>query len=183
MKRVVVVAENRLMSSVSPFALFEIEPTYSVDWDIIESRRSLFQKTLHPDLFPAGSIDSDIASSKLSHLNNAYMVLKDPLQRARILFELKSVPIPGENGATISNPKMMEEALSIKESLEDAAVKNDFSDLFETLGEQQKELEKAFNKALLENNEKQMCEAYIRLSFCVKTLTDAKTLCFKNMGA
>lgn len=176
-------AESRLMSSVSPFALFDIEPTYSVDWDVLESKRSLFQKTLHPDLFPAGSADSDIASSKLSCVNNAYRILKDPLHRARALFELKQISIPGENGATISNPEMMEEALFIKESLEEAAVHNDFSSLFDFLNTKQKDLENIFNKALLENNEKEMTEAYIRLSFCVKTLNDAKTLCFNNMGA
>lgn len=176
------VAGNHLMSDMSPFSLFEIEPAYTLNWDAVESKKSLFQKTLHPDLFPTGSSECEFATEKMALMNNAYLVLKDPIHRARTLLELKKISIPGENGTTICDPKLMDDALALKESLEEASINNDFSTFFETLAEQQKILEGTFNNAFLENDEHKMKEAYIRLSFCIKTLTDAKTLCFKNMG-
>lgn len=170
------------MSDTSPFVLFEIEPSYVLNWDIIESRKSFFQKTLHPDFFPAGSTECEHATAKMAFVNNAYMALKDPIYRAKMLLEVKKVAVPGENGATTRDPNLMEEALSFKEFLAEATANNDFTSLFEVLDKKQKVLEEIFNNAFLENDEHQMKEAYIRLSFCVKTLTDAKTICFENMG-
>ena len=182
MKRVVVVAGNLLMSDLSPFALFDIEPAYTLNWDVIEAKKLFFQKALHPDLFPAGSSECELATVKMALVNNAYMLLKDPIHRAKTLLNAKNIAIPGENSATVSDPKLMDEALSLKESLQIASSDDDFTNLFETLASKQKILEDSFNAAFLENNEKQMKEIYIRLSFCVKTLTNAKTLHYENMG-
>ena len=165
----------------SPFELFEIEPLYTLDWNVIERRKALFQKTLHPDFYPVNSSEYEIASKKLALVNNAYAILKDPIRRAKALFSIADITIPGENGKTINDPKMMEEALSLKESLEVATIDNDFDNLFKTLAKQQKILEDSFNAAFLENNEHNMKETYIRLSFCIKTLADAKALRFENM--
>lgn len=182
MKRVVVDAENLFMSDISPFELFDIEPVYTLDWDEVESKKSLFQKMLHPDLFPIGSSEYEVAREKLSSANHAYTLLKDPIQRAKALFCVKNIAIPGENGKTINDPKMMEEALALKELLEEATFNNNFENLFDVLNKKQNILENAFNKAFLENNITEMKETYIRLSFCIKTLNDAHAFCFRNMG-
>ena len=169
-----------MQDDMNPFALLSVLPAYNLDWEMIDRTMSALQETLHPDLYPAGSHERDIADTMLSKINNAYVILKDPIQRARALFDVKNMSVPGEKGQTISDPEMMEEALLLKESLEAACFKNEFEDVLKTLDMQKDTFEEQFNEAFLSDNKNNMNVAYIRLSFCIKTLNDAKALCFEN---
>ncbi|MES2607351.1 MAG: Fe-S protein assembly co-chaperone HscB [Pseudomonadota bacterium] len=165
----------------TPFDLLSVKPAYLLDWCLLDHNLAALQETLHPDLYPNGSQERDIADSMSSAINNAYAILKDPIQRARALLSLSNISIPGENGKTINEPELMEEALSLKELLEEATIKNDFDTLLQTLSAKQCILEDQFNSAFLTNNKIGMQNAYVQLSFCIKTLNDAKNLCFKSM--
>jgi molecular chaperone HscB len=182
MKKSIIENQNMMTSDVTPFALLSVEPAYHLDWSVVDCNLVSLQEILHPDLYPIGSEERSVADAMLSSVNNAYAVLKDPIQRARILLKLKNIGVPGENGETINDPEMMEEALLLKQFLEEASAQNDFDSLFETLNNQQKKIEELFNLALLANTENDMKDTYIRLSFCIKTHNDAKALCFKSKG-
>ncbi|MES2252305.1 MAG: hypothetical protein V4482_01300 [Pseudomonadota bacterium] len=174
--------QNAIGLGVTPFALLSVLPTYTIDWLVVDHNLSILQETLHPDCYPLGSHERELADVTLSLINNAYSVLKDPIQRIRALFDVRNIPIPGKNGQTINDPLMMDEAFLLKESLDEACIKGQIDLFIKSLNEQQKLLEDHFNNAFLNNDEIKMKKTYIRLSFCLKTLNDAKAFCFENKG-
>jgi molecular chaperone HscB len=169
------------MAEITPFELLSIMPTYTLNWVEIDHQFTTLQQTIHPDRYPSGSQERDIAESLSRQINNAYTILKNPLQRAKALFDVKRIMIPGVNGQTIDDPTIMEEALVLKESLEVAVSTQDFKGLIETLKQQQQALENTFSNAFEASDETEMKKTYIRLSFCIKTLNDAKEKSFESM--
>ncbi|MDP3371919.1 MAG: Fe-S protein assembly co-chaperone HscB [Candidatus Paracaedibacteraceae bacterium] len=167
-------------SPLSPFALLSIPPNYLFDWDIVNKNLRSLQETLHPDLYPSGSHECEIAQNMMSEVNNAYRVLKDPLLRAHVLFKLNGMTIPGSDAKTVTDPTIMEEALEIKEQLENANSHSKLNSLVKRLTSQQIILEKKLDAAFKTSNETEVYSTYARLSFCIKTQTDACRLLTKK---
>ncbi len=189
MKKGNVVVESRLMSNnqsdgvnhggvpefdkASPFALLSITPLFFIDHEILKQNYRLLQETLHPDRYPLQSKEAEIACLMASAINQAYAVLQDPLQRAKALLLLKGGAIPGASGQTICDPRFMDEALDLKELLEAAQTAESCAQLISALSEKERQVGELFQDAFLANDLTAMSDAYIRLSFVVKTKNDA----------
>ncbi len=190
MKKGNVAVESRLMSSdqpvitermsvyeldnASPFALLSIAPTFVLDIEMVKRNYTLLQETLHPDRYPHQTKEAEVACLMASAINQAYAILRDPLRRAKALLSLKGCSIPGEDGQTIRDPRFMEEALTLKELLEEAQTPESCIHLIEILSQKQKQVDELFQAAFLANDLVGMSDAYIRLSFIVKTKSDAR---------
>jgi len=174
--------QNVMGASLTPFALLSVLPSYTLDWVAVDHNLSVLQETLHPDRYPVGSHERELADVTLALINNAYTVLKDPIQRIKALFDVKNILVPGIKGQIINEPMMVGEAFLLKESLSEACAKGEVDLFISNLNEQQNSIEDHFNTAFLKNNEHEMKQTYIRLSFCIKTLNDAKSFCFANRG-
>ena len=78
------------------------------------------QRQWHPDRFVAKpAAERARASTEAAALNDAYRTLKDPLDRAVYLAELKGVELPGD-GKTIDDPDLLMEAMEAREELQEA---------------------------------------------------------------
>ena len=78
------------------------------------------QRQWHPDRFVAKpAAERARASTEAAALNDAYRTLKDPLNRAVYLAELKGVELPGD-GKTIDDPDLLMEAMETREELQEA---------------------------------------------------------------
>ena len=78
------------------------------------------QRQWHPDRFVAKpAAERARASTEAAALNDAYRTLKDPLDRAVYLAELKGVDLPGD-GKTIDDPDLLMEAMETREELQEA---------------------------------------------------------------
>jgi molecular chaperone HscB len=97
MKKENVAVEKAFMSS-NYFALFEIEPTFDINFDALEKKYIELSREFHPDV-NEGKFESMV------NINKAYEVLKSPLKRAEHLLDLFGIKSPKSN-AEILNESM-----------------------------------------------------------------------------
>jgi molecular chaperone HscB len=163
----------------TPFTMLAIQPAFKIDEEILNRHYQILQVTLHPDKYPKDSHEGRVAEAMLGWVNNAYAELKDPMKRARVLFRVSIIPVPGGENRTIDDPEIMEEALLVKEQLESARGHYEaLSELCTFLGRQIDQLSEQFDTAFHHKNKKGMVQSYLRLSFFMKTVDDAKQAMF-----
>src|SRR3954465_9598095 len=94
-------AERASASSARPvnlgsndFELFGLPERFAQDRAAIDARWKELQREAHPDKFAAqGASAQRVAMQWSVRINEAYRRLKDPLQRAAYLCELRGAPI------------------------------------------------------------------------------------------
>ncbi len=106
------------------FSFFELSPAFDIDLADLTYRYRELQKVIHPDKF-ANSPESERlkAVQRAAQINDAFDVLKSPLLRAQHLLVLNG--IEPEKNATISDPMFLMQQMEMRESLEEAAAKDD----------------------------------------------------------
>lgn len=90
MKRAGVGAGNLFM--FDPFEVLGLEKQYPLDLKVLEKHYFEAQKKAHPDRFAlAEEVVKEEALKKSTALNQAYLLLKDPLKRATFLLQVLGV--------------------------------------------------------------------------------------------
>jgi len=103
------------------FALFGLQQRFAQDRAVIDARWKDLQRQAHPDKFAAqGAAAQRVALQWSVRINEAYQRLKDPLQRAAYLCELRGAPINAENNTAMPREFLMEQ-MEWREALDDAA--------------------------------------------------------------
>jgi len=109
------------MTDVLPanfFELFEIPASYDVDLDQLQHRYRELQKAVHPDKYAsAGSHERRLSMQQTSLINQALHTLKDPVERAVYLLQLKGVEFSMDNQTTMDAGFLMEQ-MEMRERLE-----------------------------------------------------------------
>lgn len=104
----------------SDFELFGLPERFAQDGAAIDSRWKDLQREAHPDRFAAqGGAAQRVAMQWSVRINEAYKRLKDPLQRAAYLCELRGAPINAQDN-TAMPPKFLIEQMEWREALEEA---------------------------------------------------------------
>ncbi len=86
----------------SDFELFGLPEQFAQDAGAIDARWKELQREAHPDRFAAhGGAAQRVAMQWSVRINEAYRRLKDPLQRAAYLCELRGAPINAENNTAM----------------------------------------------------------------------------------
>lgn len=102
------------------FELFGLPARFAQDAAAIDTRWKELQREAHPDRFAAqGAAAQRVAMQWSVRINEAYRRLKNPLQRASYLCELRGAPINAENN-TAMPAKFLIEQMEWRESLEEA---------------------------------------------------------------
>jgi molecular chaperone HscB len=103
------------------FELFGVPERFAQDSAALDARWKELQREAHPDRFAAqGAAAQRVAMQWSVRINEAYRRLKDPLQRAAYLCELRGAPIDAENN-TAMPAKFLIEQMEWREALDDAA--------------------------------------------------------------
>lgn len=103
------------------FTLFGLPQRFALDRGEIDERWRRLQGQVHPDRFAAeGAAAQRVAMQWSVRVNEAYRRLKDPLQRASQLCELRGAPIQAENN-TAMPPAFLMQQMAWREALDDAA--------------------------------------------------------------
>lgn len=123
---------------LNPFTLLNLEPTYSLDLTVLESHYFEAQRKTHPDQFSQGNEQEKAdALKKSTVVNQAYLLLKNPLARAEYLLNTAGVE------ALSNDPVFLEQVMEWNERLANG------EDLRAELREKEKilmdELERAFS--------------------------------------
>src|SRR5262249_35122703 len=100
------------------FRRLGLEPRFAGDTEEVERRYFALQRRLHPDRFATRSRrEGALSQSQAASLNAAYETLMDPLRRAAYLLEREGIVVDPADGETIADPKLLMEALEMREAL------------------------------------------------------------------
>ena len=102
------------------FTLFALPQRQALDRAELDTRRRELQAQVHPDRFAAeGAAAQRVAMQWAVRVNQAYQRLKDPLQRAAYLCELRGAPIAAESNTAMPADFLMQQ-MAWREALDDA---------------------------------------------------------------
>jgi molecular chaperone HscB len=100
------------------FELFGLEPGYALDPERLERSYLEIQARIHPDRFAhAGDADRRASMQWTTRINEAYRTLKDPVERARYLLDLKGVDVAFETNTSMPT-EFLGRQLEWREALE-----------------------------------------------------------------
>jgi len=111
------------------FVLFGVPERFAQDRARLDERWKQLQREAHPDRFTAqGAAAKRVAMQWSVRINEAYQRLKDPLQRAAYLCELRGAPINAENNTAMPAAFLMQQ-MQWREALDEAASEDDLQAL------------------------------------------------------
>lgn len=103
------------------FALFGLEPRFSVDLSLLGSRYLALQAQVHPDRFAqADAAERRISMQCAARVNEAYQTLKTPLARAGYVLQLAGKTVEENRGAALLPSDFLMAQMEWRESLEEA---------------------------------------------------------------
>ncbi|MBP8202320.1 MAG: co-chaperone HscB [Pseudomonas sp.] len=106
------------MGSPCHFALFDLQPGFRLDLDMLAGRYRDLARHVHPDRFAdASEREQRLALEQSANLNEAYRTLKNTPQRARYLLALSGPELPLE--VTVQDPGFLLQQMQWREELED----------------------------------------------------------------
>ncbi|HEY5638232.1 MAG TPA: Fe-S protein assembly co-chaperone HscB [Burkholderiales bacterium] len=109
----------------SHFQLFGIEPAFALDALTLERAYRDIQSRIHPDRFAqSGDAERRASMQWATRVNEAYRVLKSPLERARYLLELNGVDAGFETNTSMP-VEFLERQLELREALDAAGQAQD----------------------------------------------------------
>ena len=104
----------------SDFQLFGLPEQFALDRTALDARWRELQAQVHPDRHAAqGGAAQRVAMQWSVRVNEAYRRLKDPLQRAAYLCELRGVPIDAERNTAMPTSFLVTQ-MQWRESLDEA---------------------------------------------------------------
>lgn len=132
----------------SHFELFGLSPAFSIEGEALERSYREIQSKVHPDRFAhAGDAERRASLQWTTRVNEAYRVLKDPVQRARHLLELHGVDVAFETN-TAMPPEFLMQQMELRETLEEAKDASSLDALRGDLREKKRAMETAIGEAI-----------------------------------
>ena len=117
------------------FELFGIKPQFAQDRAVLDARWKELQREVHPDKFAAqGAAAQRVAMQWSVRINEAYQRLKDPLQRAAYLCEMRGATINAENNTAMPKDFLMAQ-MAWREALDEASTAADLDALAAEINE------------------------------------------------
>jgi len=107
------------------FDIFSLPKRYTLDRAALDARYRDLQRSVHPDRFASASDQQRrISMQQATRINEAYQVLRDPLQRGRYLLELRGVTLDDRQGAHQA-PAFLMQQMELRESLAEVRHRDD----------------------------------------------------------
>ncbi len=102
------------------FELFHLPVRFALDVAALDAAYREVQIQVHPDKFVReGAAEQRVAMQWATRANEAYQILKNPVQRARYLCELHGVSLQTESNTAMPVPFLMEQ-MAWREQLQEA---------------------------------------------------------------
>lgn len=101
------------------FDLFGLPVGFDIDVADLAARYRKLAREAHPDRFVSGSdAERRLAMQVTTLLNEAFRVLKEPIQRARYLLEMKGISFPEGTVAAVA-PGFLMQQMELRERLDE----------------------------------------------------------------
>jgi len=135
------------------FDLFGLPPKYSLDKAALERAYRQIQSQVHPDRFAhAGDAERRASLQSTTRVNEAYEVLKSPVQRARHLLELQGVDVAFETNTAMPQDFLVQQ-MELREALEEAKDSAALDSLRGNLRKEKRRLEEEIGRAIDERRD------------------------------
>ena len=122
-------AGKALTSNSSHFQLFGLQIAFALDHGALERAYREIQSRVHPDRFAhAGDAERRASLQWTTRVNEAYRVLKNPVQRASHILALHGVDVAFETNTAMA-PAFLAQQMELREALEHATHAKDASAL------------------------------------------------------
>lgn len=110
---------------MDPFATLGLERTYEVDLRSAEKTHRELSRALHPDRHAAGGVsERRDALSRAVLVNEAWRIVRDPIQRAEALFTLAGVAV-GDTNEPRPSPALLMDMMEEREALAEVSAQRD----------------------------------------------------------
>ena len=130
------------------FELFGLPLQFAQDRAAIDARWKELQREAHPDKFAAqGSAAQRVAMQWSVRINEAYLRLKRPLNRASYVCELHGAPIQAENNTAMPTAFLMQQ-MEWREALDEAHTAAAIEEIAVTVNKSGRELLSKIEHAL-----------------------------------
>jgi len=107
------------------FEIFGFPEFYDLDLAELSSRFRKLQSAIHPDKFASASdAERRLSVQKSALINEAYLALKSPLERARYMLKLRGVDLSNETSASMA-PEFLMQQMELREQLDEIRVSKD----------------------------------------------------------
>lgn len=109
------------------FSFFGLPRKLSIDLSDLDTRFRALSRQFHPDYFYNATSQERLASlERASYLNDAYRVLKQPLDRAEYLLKLEGLPPVGQHQDSKEMPAgVLEDLFALNEELDEIRAARD----------------------------------------------------------
>jgi molecular chaperone HscB len=132
----------------SHFDLFGLTPTFSIEGEALERSYREIQSKVHPDRFAhAGDAERRASLQWTTRVNEAYRILKDPVQRARHILELHGVDVAFETNTAMPSDFLMQQ-MELREALDEAKTPAALDEMRKRLRQEKARMEKQIAEAI-----------------------------------
>lgn len=132
----------KLDSSQDHFSLFGLPPAFVLDAAALDSAYREIQARIHPDRFAsAGEAEKRASLQWTTRVNEAYRLLRDPVERAKYLLELNGIDVGFETNTAMPGAFLARQ-MELRESLDEAADSAALDALAAQLAEERQRLER-----------------------------------------
>ncbi len=165
------------------FDLFHMPVRYEMDIDQLQQEYRSLAQAVHPDKYAsAGDQERRISMQQTSWINKAYQTLKNPVERAAYLLQMKNIDINLENETTMDAAFLMQQ-MELRELLEDVRTQADPLATLDTELKNVKagmqELASGFSEAYQADRLEDAREALRKMQFMQKAHKEIDTLTAK----
>lgn len=102
------------------FELFGLQPGYALDLEKLERAYRDIQARIHPDRFAqSGDAERRASIEWTTQVNEAYRILRSPVQRGKYLLDLQGVDVAFETNTAMPAEFLMQQ-MELREQLEEA---------------------------------------------------------------
>ena len=123
------------------FELFGLVPAYALDIGHLDRAYRDIQSNIHPDRYVnAGDAERRASMQMTTLVNEAYRMLKNPVQRGKYLLELSGVDAGFETNTTMPRDFLMQQ-MELREKLEEAKKSADLDFISRGLATERREIE------------------------------------------
>ena len=130
------------------FELFGLQPAFAIEGEALERSYREIQSKVHPDRFAhAGDAERRASLQWTTRVNEAYRILKNPVQRAKHLLELRGVDVAFETNTAMPADFLMQQ-MALREALDDAKDAAALEGLQSRLAKDKQALEEQIRQAI-----------------------------------
>jgi Fe-S protein assembly co-chaperone HscB len=159
---------------ITAFSILGIPPRYDIDLVQLENHYQMLQTELHPDKYIQKSpLERESAKNMSGWINQAYKILKSPVERAMELLKSKSIVLADITQNNKSS-ETMTWVFELREQIQESSLVAELIEIQNNVIDETTEIEKKLNVYFNYETE-ELIHIYTRFSYLHKMMAEINT--------